>query len=267
MNQLGQLDIVHIQDLNVKEVSQNLEYINDVKRCEETLRRVGYLKDMCHEYGLDLQQPIDFNHFKQITQQMSQDEYISQGQLFDKIEKKVIEYEKFVKQQLVRYNNFITEFKLDLEQTELLEYAQKSFSLDSHLKSYEEQKKDFESHDQIVEPLLGNDESHSLLQDQNALSQRGVSLEIMGGIIQKSEQERLKKMIFRAFRGKCLIFDEDLVLDRRDTLKTDVEPENNRKVVYIIMFESGEFLKRKANILLHSFNGQVFDIKQDKVHE
>lgn len=89
----------------------------------------------------------------------------------------------------------------------------------------------------------------------------------MGGIISKAEQERMKKMIFRAFRGKCLVFDEDLEVDRRDTLKSDVEPENNRKVVYIIMFESGEFLKRKANILLHSFNGQVYDIKQDKVPE
>jgi V-type H+-transporting ATPase subunit a len=40
MNQLGNLDIVHFIDLNKGEQPFNLPYTSQIKRCEETERRV-----------------------------------------------------------------------------------------------------------------------------------------------------------------------------------------------------------------------------------
>ena len=42
MNQLGNLNVAHFIDLNKGEQPFNLPYANEIKRCEETERRILY---------------------------------------------------------------------------------------------------------------------------------------------------------------------------------------------------------------------------------
>jgi hypothetical protein len=42
MNQLGNLNLAHFIDLNKGEQPFNLPYANQIKRCEETERRIMY---------------------------------------------------------------------------------------------------------------------------------------------------------------------------------------------------------------------------------
>ena len=63
----------------------------------------------------------------------------------------------------------------------------------------------------------------------------------MGGSINKEDQLRFKRMIFRATRGKAYTQFFDMVIPISDRLKH--VNDHRDKVIYIVMFEEGHFLK------------------------
>jgi V-type H+-transporting ATPase subunit a len=88
----------------------------------------------------------------------------------------------------------------------------------------------------------------------------------MAGTIAKDESLRLKKMIYRATRGKALTYFQDLQnADLRDytgSFRVDT------KTVYLIIFQEGSNVREKLTKICDSFDGEKFEIPRGgDIHE
>jgi hypothetical protein len=76
----------------------------------------------------------------------------------------------------------------------------------------------------------------------------------IAGTIEVDEKARLKKLLFRATRGKALTFFKDFEVESGDTAKL------KNKTVYIVVFQEGRQLREKIVRICDSFMGQRFDL-------
>ena len=76
----------------------------------------------------------------------------------------------------------------------------------------------------------------------------------IAGTIEVEEKVRLKKLLFRATRGKALTFFKDFEVNAGDIAK------HKSKTVYIIVFQDGRQLRDKIVRICDSFMGQRFDL-------
>ena len=85
----------------------------------------------------------------------------------------------------------------------------------------------------------------------------GVRITHIAGTIDVNEKDRLKKLLFRATRGKALTFFSDFkteskVVAGQKTLRD--------KSVYIVVFQEGKQMREKIMRICDSFMGQRFEI-------
>ena len=85
----------------------------------------------------------------------------------------------------------------------------------------------------------------------------GVRITHIAGTIDVDEKDRLKKLLFRATRGKALTFFSDFkteskVVAGQKTLRD--------KSVYIVVFQEGRQMREKIMRICDSFMGQRFEI-------
>jgi hypothetical protein len=66
----------------------------------------------------------------------------------------------------------------------------------------------------------------------------------LGGTIKKTEQMALKKMLFRATRGKAYVHFFNVEIQPQDRMRG--VNDHNEKLVYIVMFEGCGFIKDKV---------------------
>lgn len=76
----------------------------------------------------------------------------------------------------------------------------------------------------------------------------------IAGTIEVDEKSRLKKLLFRATRGKALTFFKDFEVNAGDIAK------HKTKTVYIVVFQEGRQLREKIVRICDSFMGQRFDL-------
>lgn len=72
----------------------------------------------------------------------------------------------------------------------------------------------------------------------------------LGGTIKKTEQMSMKKMIFRATRGKAYVHFFPVEIRPQDRMRGIND--HNEKLVYIVMFEGGGFIKDKVQRICSS---------------
>ena len=75
----------------------------------------------------------------------------------------------------------------------------------------------------------------------------------VAGVVEKAEVERLRRLIFRATRGKSIMFVQDIEEDE------DLEGQPRRSV-YIIMYWNGATIREKIFRICDSFDGHRFDL-------
>jgi hypothetical protein len=91
-----------------------------------------------------------------------------------------------------------------------------------------------------------------------------VSITNIAGTIEVSEKERLKRLLFRATRGKALIFFQDIVNDPNAPNAKAIAKFSKliNKAVYIVVFQDGPQIRQRIMRICDSFMGQRFDIPQ-----
>lgn len=91
--------------------------------------------------------------------------------------------------------------------------------------------------------------------EEGALMGNGTesNLTKIAGVVEKTEIERLRRLIFRATRGKSIMFVQDC--DEDEDLETAP-----RRSVYIIMYWDGRTIKDRIEKICDSFSGQRFDL-------
>jgi len=100
---------------------------------------------------------------------------------------------------------------------------------------------------------MHDDEVQGLINRENNANQASSSLNKVAGVVDKPEIGRLRRLIFRATKGKSFMYVQDYESDE-DIGRTI------KRSVYIVMYWDGEHLKRKIEKISDSFSGQRYII-------
>jgi hypothetical protein len=83
-------------------------------------------------------------------------------------------------------------------------------------------------------------------------------LTTVAGVVAQEEVARLRRLIFRATKGKSYMHIESYQVDESDDDEEDECPEV--RSVYIIMFLDGQSIKERIKKICDSFHGERFAI-------
>lgn len=252
MNVLGKLNAIHFVELNTHEQPFNLTFVNWVKRCDDTLRRISFIKEECKRQGLDLKKPKDAATYLENLESIYRNRKKSCSLYFEEIEKEVTKKEAFVAEQI----DILRKMHEDLNQ--LIQYKtvlSKAASIigGGKLMGDKSLSMSFASQDgsDVHEALVGAGQ---------------ITIGHIAGTILKEEQERFNRLIFRATRGNAIACFREFTKPI-----TDYFGKESMKSVYIIVFQEGEFIRDRINKICDSFMGSRYEIPTegftDKLHE
>ncbi len=92
-------------------------------------------------------------------------------------------------------------------------------------------------------------------ESQGLVPENQSSFSSIAGVIDQAEIQRLRRLIFRATKGKSYVFIEEYE-------PTDNQVSKARRSVYIIMFWEGANLRDRITKICDSFSGERFDVPQ-----
>jgi len=84
-----------------------------------------------------------------------------------------------------------------------------------------------------------------------------ISIAYIAGTIEIEEKDRLKKLLFRATRGKALSYFREFELPRQRVKGHWID---KKKAVYIVVFQEGRQVRDKITRICDSFMGQRFEL-------
>ena len=79
-----------------------------------------------------------------------------------------------------------------------------------------------------------------------------MSVSYLAGTILKEDQDRLRKMVFRATRGKALTYFEDIL--GADLKDYSGEVRMQLRTVYVLVFQDGQTVRDKLTKVCDSFS-------------
>jgi V-type H+-transporting ATPase subunit a len=224
MNVLGKLNALHFIDLNVHEQPFNLTFAHWVKRCDDTLRRISFIKEECIRLNVTLQKPKDAQSFLENINAVYRNRKKSSSFYFEEIEQEVKSKEAFISEQinilknlhdnlnhLVQYKTVLSKAASVIGGSRLMGDKSMSMSSSSDL-------------DGVHESLIGIGSQ--------------ISIGHIAGTILQEEQARFSRLIFRATRGNAMVCFRSFTKPVVDYLG-----KSYMKSVYIIIFQEGEFLR------------------------
>ena len=83
----------------------------------------------------------------------------------------------------------------------------------------------------------------------------GISIGHIAGTIHVDEVDRMKRMIFRATRGKALSYFKEI-----KTPTIDFTGRKIHKAVFVVLFQEGDYMRKRITSAADSFLGQKFEI-------
>lgn len=98
---LGSINIAHFLDMNKEEQNaNNLRYTQQIKRCDDTERRIIFLLQQCHKYTIKVVKPASIEMFHNNINTIEQEKKKGRDLLFDAIEEEVNKNETFIREQV-----------------------------------------------------------------------------------------------------------------------------------------------------------------------
>ena len=168
--------------------------------------------------------------------------------LFEEVEKKVSERERFVTEQSERLKEIEESFNTLVDYQQVLVRAQKlqitgnvpNLGADQEGGNINASNPDF------------REESKNLLISHQ---ERELSFAHIAGTIDSTEKLRMKKLLFRATKGTTLVVFSDFEEPQRDSLGKSII-----KSAYYVTFQDVEHIRNRVMRIVESFNGQRFEI-------
>lgn len=87
--------------------------------------------------------------------------------------------------------------------------------------------------------------------------EKSIRIERIAGVVETSEVERLRRLIFRSTKGKSFMHVEQYLHPEQVGVKSVVP-----KSVYIITFQDGSTIKEKITRICDSFTGQRYELPE-----
>lgn len=168
--------------------------------------------------------------------------------MFEEIEKKVADKEKFVTEQSERLKEMDDSYNTLKDYLEVLKKAQQLNISGSGGASFNDNE-------------MGgiNRGSHHSEDPRNPLIQGDSDLKFshVAGVIESDEKQRMKKLLFRATKGTTLVIFSDFDEPVKDSSGKEV-----LKSAYFVTFQDVPHIRSRVIRICESFNGQRFDLPQ-----
>ena len=259
MEELGKLDdCIQFVDLNVHNYEERKNFGNLIERCDQALKNIQMFENMADLYKEKIIKYKDYETFKlDLENSMRNIDRNLGSTYFDLIENETSENNKKLKELIESYNLVDAQLNLLIEKKSV--YDKSSELIFSQLNTYKIPKKqniglgiDDQSQIQNILKSAENTQKSSLLLDDYDVSE----LNFISGIIKAEDDMRMKRMIFRASRGRALPTFFDLTVEDKLT-KQKIE-----KKIFTIFVQGGaqNFLAKKIIQICDIFGASRFTI-------
>jgi V-type H+-transporting ATPase subunit a len=233
MNELGNLNCMHIIDLNRDEQVFNLQYTPFIKRCEETEKKLEFIELECKRHGVASNPPKSVDDFLNKLNTMRSMRKKSNNLFFEEIEKDIDAKEKFVQEQTRKEKDIYDCLVMFYEYLKVLRLA-KEMLIDGNRR---------QSYGQPVHGINSNVTPREELKEE-LVGDNVIKVSSIIGTIDMTEKERFKKLVFRATRGNAFTHFKDF-----DKPVVDYFGNSVLKSVYVVMFSEGEAIRDKLTRL------------------
>ena len=259
MEELGKLDdCIQFVDLNVHNYEERKNFGSYIERCDEALKNIQLFENMADLYKEKIIKYKDYETFKlDLENSMRNMDRNFGSTYFDLIENETSENNKKLKELIDSYNLVDAQLTLLIEKKSVFDKS--SELIFSQLNTYKIPKKqniglgiDDNSAIQNILKSAENDQKKAILIDDYDVSE----LNFISGIIRAEDDMRMKRMIFRASRGRALPTFFDL------TVEDKLTHQKIEKKIFTIFVQGGaqNFLANKIIQICDIFGASRFTI-------
>ena len=259
MEELGKLDdCIQFVDLNVHNYEERKNFGSYIERCDEALKNIQIFENMADLYKEKIIKYKDYETFKLDLENSMRNMDRNYGSTyFDLIENETSENNKKLKELIDSYNLVDAQLTLLIEKKSVFDKS--SELIFSQLNTYKIPKKqniglgiDDNSAIQNILKSAENDQKKAILIDDYDVSE----LNFISGIIRAEDDMRMKRMIFRASRGRALPTFFDL------TVEDKLTHQKIEKKIFTIFVQGGaqNFLANKIIQICDIFGASRFTI-------
>ena len=259
MEELGKLDdCIQFVDLNVHNYEERKNFGSYIERCDEALKNIQLFENMADLYKEKIIKYKDYETFKLDLENSMRNMDRNYGSTyFDLIENETSENNKKLKELIDSYNLVDAQLTLLIEKKSVFDKS--SELIFSQLNTYKIPKKqniglgiDDNSAIQNILKSAENDQKKAILIDDYDVSE----LNFISGIIRAEDDMRMKRMIFRASRGRALPTFFDL------TVEDKLTHQKIEKKIFTIFVQGGaqNFLANKIIQICDIFGASRFTI-------
>lgn len=259
MEELGKLDdSIQFVDLNVHNYEERKNFGSYIERCDEALKNIQLFENMADLYKEKIIKYKDYETFKLDLENSMRNMDRNYGSTyFDLIENETSENNKKLKELIDSYNLVDAQLTLLIEKKSVFDKS--SELIFSQLNTYKIPKKqniglgiDDNSAIQNILKSAENDQKKAILIDDYDVSE----LNFISGIIRAEDDMRMKRMIFRASRGRALPTFFDL------TVEDKLTHQKIEKKIFTIFVQGGaqNFLANKIIQICDIFGASRFTI-------
>ena len=259
MEELGKLDdCIQFVDLNVHNYEERKNFGSYIERCDEALKNIQLFENMADLYKEKIIKYKDYETFKLDLENSMRNMDRNYGSTyFDLIENETSENNKKLKELIDSYNLVDAQLTLLIEKKSVFDKS--SELIFSQINTYKIPKKqniglgiDDNSAIQNILKSAENDQKKAILIDDYDVSE----LNFISGIIRAEDDMRMKRMIFRASRGRALPTFFDL------TVEDKLTHQKIEKKIFTIFVQGGaqNFLANKIIQICDIFGASRFTI-------
>ena len=234
MEELGKLDdCIQFVDLNVHDFEERKNFGRLIERCDEALKNIQIFENMAELYEQTINKYKDYESFKvDLENDMRNMDKNIGSTYFDLLENEVAENNRKLRE-LVESYNLVNEQLTNLIEKKSV-YDKSSELILSQLNTYKVPKKQnifdgLESPNSVEKMLLEEGKKDSSLLDDYEVSE----LNFISGIIRAEDDMRMKRMVFRASRGRAIPTFFDITIEDKLS-QTKVE-----KKIFNIFIQGG----------------------------
>jgi V-type H+-transporting ATPase subunit a len=244
MNKLGDTGSMHFINLNKEEQVFNLTFAPFIKRCEETEKRISFIEQECKRHNVPMEKPISVREFLNTVNNMQSKMKKAGNLFFESIEEDIKNKEKFVQEQTRKGKEIHDSFNLLFEYRTVLRKANNIL---------QDRGRGMVDEGGAPHSLNGEDVKEEV--ETPLVGPGNISVGHVAGTIDKAEEMRFKKLIFRATRGNALCYFDDFKAPIKDYFGNVTQ-----KSVYVVIFQEGGSIREKIIRICDSFLGERFDI-------
>lgn len=235
LTELLRLDCLHFENLNAHVLPHKLTYCEQLRQVDETLRRIQYIEDIHSKYSVDLHAPKSLAQFDNAMEIILREKKKAAANVAQDIVGEVREQETFMREQNKLIDAAVRNFRQMLCHINVYKQVASAIGVSSGASLDIETSKA----DQVRESLI----SKEVLDATNVV--------YFGGTISQLEEPTMKRLLFRATRGRAILSTFELEVSEDDKLRGD----NFHKAVvgYVIMFQDAGHTRQIVTRICQSF--------------